>query len=120
MRRLLNDDTPADQIDAELTKRDPDNLWNVDTSIIADFVEKYGSAALPYVERRLNWIANRAAPKLLSRIKKLGDEALYWPIFFKAGNAKQWNEALRELLARPLDEAQLAAELRVRTPPAPV
>jgi hypothetical protein len=117
MRRLLASNTPADRIATELTKRHPAHLWSVNTSIIADFVEKYGRAVLPYIEQHLNRIANRVAPKLLTRIKQLGDEALYWPIFFKAGNAKLWNEALRELLAQPLDDEEFSAQLRLRTPP---
>jgi hypothetical protein len=116
-RRLLASDTPPERIHDELTKRHPEHLWNVDTGVIADIVEKYGRAALPYVQEHLTWIARRAAPKLLSRIKKLGDEDLYWPIFFKAGDSKQWNEALRELLAQPLGAEELAAQLPLRTPP---
>jgi hypothetical protein len=117
MRRLLASDTPPEQIVAELTKRHPDNLWSVNTGIIADFVEKYGYAALPYVEEHLTWVTRHAAPKLLKRIKKLGDERLYWPIFFKAGDSKQWNEALRELLTQPTADAAFAQQLAVRTPP---
>ena len=116
-RRLLASDTPPERIHDELTKRHPDHLWGVDTAIIADFVEKYGRAALPYVQEHLIWVTRHAAPKLLARIKKLGDEELYWPIFFKAGDSKQWNEALRELLAQPLDNDALAAMLPQRTPP---
>jgi hypothetical protein len=116
-RRLLASDTPPERIYDELTKRHPDHLWNVDTGVIADFVEKYGRAALPYVQEHLTWVTRRAAPKLLARIKKLGDEELYWPIFFKAGDSKQWNESLRELLARPVDHDELAALLSLRTPP---
>jgi hypothetical protein len=116
-RRLLASDTPPERIHDELTKRHPEHLWNVDTGVIAGIVEKYGRAALPYVQEHLTWIARRAAPKLLSRIKKLGDEDLYWPIFFKAGDSKQWNEALRELLAQPLGAEELAAQLPLRTPP---
>jgi hypothetical protein len=116
-RRLLASDTPPERIADELTKRHPEHLWNVDTGVIADIVEKYGRAALPYVQEHLTWITRRAAPKLLSRIKKLGDENLYWPIFFKAGDSKQWNEALRELLAQPLGAEELAAQLPLRTPP---
>jgi hypothetical protein len=116
-RRLLASDTPPERVHEELTKRHPDHLWNVDTNIIADFVEKYGRAALPYVQEHLSWVTRRAAPKLLARIKKLGDEELYWPIFFQAGDSKQWNEALRELLAQPLDNDALAAMLPQRTPP---
>jgi hypothetical protein len=119
MRRLLASHTPPDRVVAELTKRHPEQLWNVDTSIIADFVEQYGRAVLPYVQQRLDWVARRAAPKLLARIKKLGDDTLYWPIFFKAGNANEWNASLREQLARPLDVAAFSAALRMRTPPPP-
>jgi len=117
-RRLLASDTPPERISDELTKRHPEHLWNVDTGVIADIVEKYGRATLPYVQEHLTWITRRAAPKLLSRIKKLGDEDLYWPIFFKAGDSKQWNDALRELLAQPLAADELAALLPMRTPPA--
>jgi hypothetical protein len=116
-RRLLASDTPPERIADELMKRHPEHLWNVDTGVIADIVEKYGRAALPYVQEHLAWITRRAAPKLLARIKKLGDENLYWPIFFKAGDSKQWNEALRELLAQPLATEELAALLPLRTPP---
>ncbi len=120
MRRLLASDTPPEHIVAELTKRHPDHLWSVNTGIIADFVEKYGHAALPYVEEHLTWVTRHAAPKLLKRIKKLGDERLYWPIFFKAGDSKQWNEALRELLAQPATDTAdgaFAHQLAMRTPP---
>jgi hypothetical protein len=117
MRRLLASDTPPERIHDELTRRHPDHLWSVNTGVIADFVEKYGRAALPYVQEHLTWVTRRAAPKLLARIKKLGDEELYWPIFFKAGDSKQWNEALRELLAQPLGNEDLAAQVSQRIPP---
>jgi len=118
MRHLLTSDTPSERIAAELTKRHPEHLWSVDTGVIANVVERYGHAALPYVEENLTWITRRAAPKLLARIKKLGDEKLYWPIFFKPGDTGQWNEALRGLLAQPLDDQEVAALLALRTPPA--
>jgi hypothetical protein len=54
----------------------------------------------------------------LPAVARLGDEALYWRIFFKVGSSKQWNAALRDLLQRPLDDAGLALALGQRTPQA--
>jgi hypothetical protein len=116
--QLLRDNTPADAIVAELRKRHSAHLWEARTDILGDFVEHYGQAVLPYIEENLGWIAHRSSNRLLAAAEKLGDEDLYWRIFFKAGDPAKWNKALREVLERPLSDVALLLEMQRRTPPA--
>jgi hypothetical protein len=116
--QLLRDQIPADAVVAELRKRHSTHLWEANTGILGDFIERYGQAVLPYIEENLNWIARRSGDRLLSAAEKIGDEDLYWRIFFKAGDPAKWNKALRELLKRPLSDAALLLEVQRRTPPA--
>src|SRR3990172_1623771 len=76
-----------------------------------------GAAILPYVENNLHWIKRRAEGRLLRAVERLGDETLYWRIFFKVGNPALWNEALRGLLKKPLSNEAFQFELERRTPP---
>ena len=115
--RLLRQDLPAAQISDELQKRHPEYFWDIDATPLVDFLEKYGAAILPYVENNLHWIKRRAEGRLLRAVERLGDETLYWRIFFKVGNPALWNEALRGLLKKPLSNEAFQFELERRTPP---
>ncbi len=116
--RLLLERVPASAVVEALRKRHSAHLWEANTSILGDFVEQYGMAVLPYIEENLGWIARRGADRLLSAAEKLGDENLYWRIFFKAGDSVKWNKALREMLKHPLSDEALFREVQRRTPPA--
>ncbi len=117
VKHLLREQVPASAILEELRKRHSSHLWEANTDILGDFVERYGAAVLPYIEENLSWIAHRSGDRLLAAAQKLGDENLYWRIFFKAGNSTKWNDALRELLKLPLSDTDLLLELQRRTPP---
>ncbi|HLV97983.1 MAG TPA: hypothetical protein VKT82_04830 [Ktedonobacterales bacterium] len=115
---LLFDKVPAEAVVAELRKRHSTHLWEANTGILGIFVERYGHVVLPYIEENLNWIARRSGERMLDAAEKLGDEDLYWRIFFKAGDPAKWNKALREVLERPLSDAALLLEVQRRMPPA--
>jgi hypothetical protein len=118
IHRLLDDMVPASEIATELRKRHPNAGLSADGKDLAALVTRYGAAVVPYLEENLDWLDQNDARHLLPALERLGDDALYWSIFFKTRNHKQWNEALRELLAqRPADDALVGA-LRRRTPPA--
>lgn len=118
VKQLLRDNTPADTVVEELRKRHSTHLWEANTGILGDFIERYGQVVLPYIEENLNWVARRSGDRLLAAAQKLGDEDLYWRIFFKAGDPAKWNKALREVLARPLSDTALLLEVQRRLPPA--
>jgi hypothetical protein len=119
LRQLLKHPVPPSEILGALRQRQPHDTDELDAGIFADFVERYGAAVIPYIEENLEWVAPRQAARLLPVIQRLGDEPVYWRIFFKAGNAHQWNEALRQLLAQPLADDDLVRALARRTPPLP-
>ena len=115
---LLQQDVPASAIVAELRKRHPQSGYRLDAGMLADFVTKYGAAAMPYVEEHLDRIDRGGRSRLLPAVQRLGDETLYWRLFFKVSDSKQWNNALRELIEQPLADDALALALQRRTPPA--
>lgn len=118
IRQLLRARTPASVILAELRKRHTEHLWDADTSVLIDVLEQYGFVVVPYIEEQLGWITyRRSDERLLAVIKRLGDEALYWRFYFKTRDWVPWNDTLRELLKRPISDAELALALEVRTPP---
>jgi hypothetical protein len=116
LRRLLHQNIPAEHLADELRKRHPEYVWDADADRVVDFLEKYGAAVLPYVEEHLGWI-RRAERRLLPAVARIGDETLYWRIFFKAGHSGLWNEALRALLKQSLSTQALWREVQRRTPP---
>jgi hypothetical protein len=116
LHELLRQDMPAGAIVAELRKRQRDYVWDLDAGILAGFLAKYGAAVMPYIEENLYWIVRSAGSRLLSAAERAGDEALYWRIFFHAGDQAGWNRALRELLAQQLADEALLQALRLRTP----
>lgn len=114
--QLLRDNIPASAIVEELRKRHSTHLWEADTGVLGDFIERYGQAVLPYIEDNLGRMAQRSGDRLLAAAKKLDDEDLYWRIFFKASDTVRWNEALLEVLKRPLSDEALLMEVQRRTP----
>jgi hypothetical protein len=117
LRRLLDQPLPPEQVVAELRRRHPVAAWEMDPGILVDFLERYGRAVLPYIEDNLFWIRRRVAHRLLRAVSRLGDEALYWSIFFRAGQPQEWNQALRQLLSRDLPAGPFWAEVQRRMPP---
>ena len=117
-RQLLAALVPADAILEDLRRRHPTYVHDLDAGVLAELLEKYGRAVLPYIEENADWISRKGAPRLLAAARSLGDEALYWRVFFRVGNARQWNEALLELAEQPLSENDWAMALQKRTPPA--
>jgi hypothetical protein len=118
VRQLLVSTVPPDTILGELRRRHPVYVHDLDAGVLAELVEKYGGVVLPYIEENADWISRKGAPHLLVAAERLGDEALYWRIFFRVGNARQWNESLLDLAKQPLDSGSFAVALRLRTPPA--
>lgn len=114
---LLRADVPAGAIVAELRRREPEYLRNLDAGLLADFLEKYGAAVLPYIEENVTWIGRKGASRLLASAERLGDDALYWRVFFRAGTQEGWNRALGDLAKQPLTDEAFAAALQRRTPP---
>jgi hypothetical protein len=118
VRQLLVSTVPPDAILGELRRRHPEYVHDLDAAVLAELVEKYGGVVLPYIEENADWISRKGAAHLLAAAERLGDEALYWRIFFRVGNARQWNESLLELAKQPLAAGDWAVALRLRTPPA--
>jgi hypothetical protein len=117
IHRLLDAMVPASAIATELRKRHPAAGLSADGKDLAALVKRYGAAVVPYLEENLDWLDQNDARHLLPALEQLGDDALYWSIFFKTHNTKRWNEALRELLRERLPDDALGAALRRRTPP---
>ncbi len=117
LRRLFQQEVPASRISDELRQRHLEYAWDVDASLLVDFLEKYGAAVWPYVESNVHWIGRKAEQRLLRAVERLGDETLYWGVFFKVGSPLRWNEALRDLLKKPISNDVLWLELQRRTPP---
>ncbi len=118
LQRLLKQQIPASQIVPELEKRHPEYIWQTNATILIDFIERYGMAVLPYIDRNIHWLRQHTSDRLLAAIKQMGDETLYWRLFFKVGTIQQWNAELRRLLAQPWNDQQLYIELQRRMPPA--
>ena len=113
MRQLLAEKPPASALLEEFARRQPDRSASLDTKTLRALVRTYRHEALPYLERSLT----SAPDDFVNWARKLGDESLYWRIFFLAGSSTRWNADLRALLARPLSDDQLAEALALRTPP---
>lgn len=117
LRELLQRAVPAGAVVDELRRRHPEHTWDLDAGILADFLERYGAVVLPYIEQNADWIKRKGGSRLLSSAERLGDEALYWRIFFKAGTPAAWNEALANLAEYPMTDEELRLALRSCTPP---
>ncbi|HEY7123674.1 MAG TPA: hypothetical protein VH540_06945 [Ktedonobacterales bacterium] len=118
IRQVLRARTPASAILEEVRRRHAEHIWDADTSVLIDVLERYGIVVIPYIEEHLGWIAQRgSAERLLSVVSRLGDEALYWRFYCKTRDWVQWNGTLRELLKRPISDSELALALEIRTPP---
>lgn len=119
LRRLLRHPVPPDDILEALRQRHPSSVWHLPPEPVIELLEHYGAAVLPYVEDHLGWLARRHARRLLSAVERLGDETLYWRLFFHAGTPQQWNAALRGLLQGAVSAAALWPAVQRRTPPMP-
>ena len=119
VQSLLSAQVPAGTISAELEKRHPETLWQADTDVVVTALEKHGLDALPYIERHLGWISQRSGKRLLGALEKLGDEGLYWRIFFLAGRPDAWNSALWKVLRSGLSASELHWAVQLRTPTGP-
>jgi hypothetical protein len=117
VKDLLRDPPPADGVLAAVRERQPERAGELDAGVMAELLERYGAAVLPYVEQNVTWVGRRGIPKLLEAARKLGDEGLYWRVFFRVGNASQWNKELRELAGQTMTEEAMGTALRLRTPP---
>ncbi|MGO8951532.1 MAG: hypothetical protein ACLQUY_28530 [Ktedonobacterales bacterium] len=120
VRQLLTAPVPSDAIMEELRRRHPVFAHDLNSAVLAELLAMYGAAVLPYIEENANWISRRGAPRLLATAERLGDEELYWRVFFRVGNARDWNAALIQLARQPLAASDWAAALRLRMPPAGV
>jgi hypothetical protein len=119
MNALLEQDIPPHQIVAELRKRHPEHNRFGDTKLLLRFMQRYGEALLPYVEQNIFWIGAGNRERTLAYIEQVGNEKLYWGIFFKIATRDMWHTALRNLLKQPLSDEAFLAALQLRTPPPP-
>jgi hypothetical protein len=117
LNHLLAQHVPAEVINEELRRRHAESADGVNAPILAAFLQQYGAAVLPYLEQNLPDISRQLAARLTETAQQLGDENLYWRLFFRVPDITGWNKALRVLLAQPLDDEALAQELRRCTPP---
>lgn len=120
-KALLKKGVAPEQISAELEKIHPTQSWNVrDTSILLEFVDRYGTAAMPYILSHQGW--NIPRDKLLKAVKRLGDRVLYWRTFFAtvgwrdADAIKEWLQAVVDAAKTSHSEAALKAEMEILTP----
>jgi hypothetical protein len=118
VRHLLAEAVPPERIVAELELRQPAYTRDLDGAVMAELLTTYRAAVLPYIERNVTSIGRKSAPRLVQAAEKLGDEALFWRIFFLAGSSPEWNKALVSLAERAHSPEALAAGLRWATPPA--
>jgi hypothetical protein len=117
IRALLREDAPAPSLSDELAKRHPEFIEELDGGVLADVLDRYGAAALPYIEHHTTLVSRKGASRLLQSAEKLGDDALYWRLFFKAGKPAAWNKALLALAHASLPDAEYRQALAHRTPP---
>jgi hypothetical protein len=73
MAKLLEAAVPAENIAAELEKRHPTNNAQPDPTILAKFLEKYGAAALPYMEKHVQLLTRDRLKSLLALDIERGD-----------------------------------------------
>jgi hypothetical protein len=66
IERVLASDIPPDQIAAELDKWHTAAQADADPAIMRRFLDKYGAAVLPYMERAMNWITENRLRSLLA------------------------------------------------------
>ncbi|MBE2196631.1 MAG: hypothetical protein IAE83_20845 [Anaerolinea sp.] len=120
-KALLKKGVAPEQISAELEKIHPTQTWNIkDTSILLEFVDRYGKAAMPYILNHQGW--NIPRDRLLKAVKRLGDRVLYWRTFFATVGwrdndaVKEWLEAVVDAAKTSHSEAGFAAALTILTP----
>jgi hypothetical protein len=117
VRALLHQHPAAHAVADELDRRHPEFIEELDGGVLAAVLDDYGAAAAPYIEQHVTLVTRKGAARLLDSAEKLGDDALYWRIFFKAGKRATWDKSLLALTRETLtDEAFRQALLR-RTPP---
>jgi hypothetical protein len=116
VRNLLAQRIPPDQIVDALHERHPARLWELDPGVLVEVLQRYGAAVLPYLEEHLPWVLHRIGDRLLDTARRLGDESLYWRLFFRVADAPRWNNQLRDLLKQPLRADALLIAIQRRTP----
>lgn len=118
MRALLARVVPSEQIGAEILKRQRTNMWDVDSAIMFEFLKKYGMVVWDQVAPHIRPNGRQRKPDaMLAVVQNLGDDALYWKVFFQIADDRAWNHALHELLKRKLSDQELWDALRLRLPP---
>lgn len=115
--RLAQQNVSSDAIVAELVKRRLDQPMNMDADLLVTFVDTYGPALVPFVEANLDWFGQLKPDAMLEAIERLGDVGLFRRVFFRFGRMKEWNEAIRKLVAATPDDAALATALQRWQPP---
>ena len=69
---------------------------------MAEVLDHYGMSAVPYIEHHVTLVTRKGAARLLQSAEKLGDDALYWRIFFKAGKHAAWEKSLIAIMKEAL------------------
>ncbi|MBA3534893.1 MAG: hypothetical protein H0T73_23530 [Ardenticatenales bacterium] len=103
INQLLAIQVPPEQIVAELEKRHPSYDRFKQPELVRELIQRYGTSLLPYVQAHLRWLAGGQEERFLQVIHDLGDETLYWQMFFTVGTSDMWNKVLRVLLKELLE-----------------
>ena len=74
------------------------------------------SQVSPYISY-VNLTGHKHKPDdLLPAIKRIGDEVLYWTVFFQIGDPQKWNQELLALLKQNMSDEDLWEALWIRLP----
>jgi hypothetical protein len=116
MRLAQQPIAPAD-ITQELAKRRLDQPLNMDPAVLVTFLDRYGTALIPFVDANLDWFGRLNADLLLEAIERMGDAGLLRRVFFRFGNLTLWNKRVRAVVEATPDDATLAVALQAWLPP---
>lgn len=119
LQKLLKREVAPDDLSRELQVRHPEGLWDLHqgADVVVAILEKHGRAALPYIEKNLDWINRGASARLMQAVEKAGDDETSRRILFLSGDVQRWNRSLRDLLNKQLSAEELLAALERRSPP---
>lgn len=117
VRELLRQHPAGNAINDELDRRHPEFIRELDGGVLAEVLEHYGMSAVPYIEHHVPLVTRKGAARLLQGSEKLGDDGLYWRIFFMAGKRDVWEKSLLAITKEALPDHAFRQALQRRTPP---
>ncbi len=115
VNELLNRKLNADQIGAELTKRQITRWGEINGGVLFEILKKYGIGVLPSLEPYMGRIVQWNRGKTRDLIKRL-DEASYRRLFFTLNRQEEWDAEIAALATRRLSDGELWAELQTLSP----